>query len=574
MIGIDEEKTNIDELLCNETMYIDLTEKEKNAITEWFIKGTNKGYICGPFDIDFKFPFKLHISPLFVVPKPLKDEYRPIGHLSYVKYPWQYSVNDIIDEKMKHVKYIQFKEIVQMMDNAGKNAFMWTIDAQDAYYRIPINKKEYKYMGLKWHNKLWLFLSLQMGLASAPKIYTRFGDAVEYIIVKHNINDAFIKGVQSIRHYLDDSFGVGKNKRQAEHMFNETLKWLEILNIPTRPHKCKHANQILKILGWIFNSIYMRCELPKKKKQKAIARLTALLINKKCTKKQMEQLIGILQHISLIIFPGKTFVRRFEILVYKQFVDYNDVIEVDEWVLEDVQWWLDILQHQKHVRATYKYLLKSPSSITHHIYTDAASTIGAGGILNNLTYQIRWVDTILDKLIEKRGAFDIHAQEMLGALIAVKLWAPLLSGGCVALYNDNPGAAGAIITKAPPLYRLDMQFMIRELSKLAATYKFYFWGIKVNGNENDQADALSRFYDLKQFNLDSTKCKMVKSKLVQSVVNQYMQKMIDYRNNVDPSIKRWDMNALKQLNKRRNERKNRKRNEYKFTHVQSLIDYC
>ena len=73
-IGVDPTLDNIDNKLCNQTMYINLTEKEKNAITEWFLKGTQKGYICGPFDVDFSFAFgKLHISPLFVVPKPLKD---------------------------------------------------------------------------------------------------------------------------------------------------------------------------------------------------------------------------------------------------------------------------------------------------------------------------------------------------------------------------------------------------------------------------------------------------------------------------------------------------------------------
>merc|ERR1711991_817752 len=240
-IGVDTRLDNIDEKLCKNVMYMYLTNKEKNAITEWFIKGRNKGYICGPFELDFQFP--LHISPLFVVPKPIKDQYRPIGHLSYKKYPWQYSVNDILLESHKHVKYVSFKEIIEMMHNAGKNAYMWTVDAQDAYYRIPIHPNAYKYMGLKWHNKLWLFLSLQMGLSSAPLIYTKFADAIIYIVENNNKKQAYINGKKSINHYLDDNFGVGKTKQQSDHMFNQMLYWLDKLNVPTREHKCSGSKR-------------------------------------------------------------------------------------------------------------------------------------------------------------------------------------------------------------------------------------------------------------------------------------------------------------------------------------------
>ena len=120
-IGVDPELDDIDDKLCNSPLYIKLNKKQKRAIAKWFQKGIEKGYIAGPFDKDYKFPWPLHISPLFVVPKPLKDEYRPIAHLSHKRGIGQYSVNDILNEEEKHVKYIQFKEIVDMMLNAGKN---------------------------------------------------------------------------------------------------------------------------------------------------------------------------------------------------------------------------------------------------------------------------------------------------------------------------------------------------------------------------------------------------------------------------------------------------------------------
>ena len=76
--------------------------------------------------------------------------------------------------------------------------------------------------------------------------------------------------------------------------------------------------------------------------------------------------------------------------------------------------------------------------------------------------------------------------ELLGTLVAIELWWPLFTGKCVTFYNDNKTAAAA-------LWRNDLQYLIREISFLAIKYKFYFWGIHINGDKNDHADALSRF---------------------------------------------------------------------------------
>ena len=75
----------------------------------------------------------------------------------------------------------------------------------------------------------------------------------------------------------------------------------------------------------------------------------------------------------------------------------------------------------------------------------------------------------------------------------------MFTGKCVTFYNDNKAAAAAIETKAPALWRNDLQYLTREISFLSVKYKFYFWGIHINGDKNDHADALSRFkpYDWK-----------------------------------------------------------------------------
>ena len=94
---------------------------------------------------------------------------------------------------------------------------------------------------------------------------------------------------------------------------------------------------------------------------------------------------------------------------------------------------------------------------------------------------------------EVRPELDIQVQEGLGALIAVFVAQDMLKEKCVTIYNDNPGAAAAIITKAPPLWRNDMQYIARKLAMFAVENHTMYWGIKIDGKHNEYADALSRF---------------------------------------------------------------------------------
>ena len=149
-LGVDETIPNIEKKLATNRFFMEMSHKQRSAITEWVVKGVNRGYIAGPFTLDFKFPFKLHTSPLFVVPKPTLNEWRTIAHASYRGKQRGFSVNDLIKPEQKKVRYVSVKEIVRMIRAAGKNACIWVVDAEDAYYRLPVHPSQYKYLGLKW----------------------------------------------------------------------------------------------------------------------------------------------------------------------------------------------------------------------------------------------------------------------------------------------------------------------------------------------------------------------------------------------------------------------------------------
>ena len=179
----------------NRTPYLPLIKQFKIAIAHWLVKRVNKGYILGPFRVGEAVAKgvvdSLHCSPLFAVFKPKEVDYikqvRPIQHLSYPK-KGGISVNDLIDDSWKRVSYTSFKEVVRLVQAVGKGGYIWTIDLQDAYYRLPVKKKYWHLMGIKWCGFEFVFTSLQMGLASACNVYTRFADSIQHILYKNMPN--------------------------------------------------------------------------------------------------------------------------------------------------------------------------------------------------------------------------------------------------------------------------------------------------------------------------------------------------------------------------------------------------
>ena len=500
-MGMDPSKVDQEDKISGEGAYIALNGSQKQGISNWVLKYHGKEFMAGPFDLDHKFDFgKLFIAPLFVVPKP-DGSWRPIVHFSYQAHGKLFSINDCLCEYMKTVQYVSFKEVVQLVNNAGKGAYLFLIDAEEAYYRVPVRKEDWKFMGIKWAKKYWIFRSLQMGCSSSPKIYTEFADSVEYICVNKDCKLFFINNIQQLRHYIDDFFGAHPTFKGALKMFKIVFKTFEELGIPTRPKKCFYPATKRKILGWVYDTVLQVAGVPDDKRQLLITMLSKLQKTKKSDRKTMEQLIGRLQNVSLVIFPGKAFVRRLEAALHLLRFDYNIPFGISNFVLEDAQWWLNIL-HQPHLCcSSFDLLLKHPSDGDFQLWSDATTTIGGGGYAKNkkgdilFYYQFNWEQTYLYKTLQIRE-LDINVRELLLSLVGIILLTPHLTNKCVTIYNDNPAAAGAIRTKAPRLYRMDMQCLIRALALQAIENQFYFWGIHYtvkNGYSMKLADKLSRF---------------------------------------------------------------------------------
>ena len=475
------------------------------------------------------------IAPFFTIPKP-DGSRRPIVHLSWDDHGKKYSVNDIVNEAFKPVRYITLKELVALCKAAGPEGYVFIVDMQDAYYRVPIHPSHYKYNGLKWLGHYWVFTSLQMGLASSAQIYTDFADAIEWMVVNRNKHLIFQTGVQALRHYLDDFFGACSSKKVAQIVYNDLIYLVQYLGIPTRLDKCQPPNNIYqKILGWGIKQNKQRICLPEDKRIEYLREVQQILKDKRASKQFVHHVRGRLGNVAQIKFPGKAFLRRLDAVLYLPKFKDTDTIDMSSFVLEDLRWWESVLQNPANVEVDFDYILKSPDEADFEVYTDATTEIGFGGHLDSIWFQVKWEDTIINKIEQIRGPLDITIRELLIPLVAIELIKPKLHNKSITIYNDNPGAACAIATAAPPLYRLDMHCLITHLASMAVNSNFLYWGVhtiaKSNHNMN-LADGLSRFNpDTKDIFQDKFECV---NKQALEVTNKLLLKIAQTPLNLSP----------------------------------------
>ena len=420
---------------------------------------------------------------------------------------------------------------MQLCQAAGPNGYLFVLDMMDAYWRVPIHPSQYKYNGLYWHHKYWVFTSLQMGLASSAQIYTRFADSIAWMVVKKHAKIAFKTGVRCLHHYLDDFFGACKTKADADKIFNYMLKLLYKLGIPTKPEKCyKPSNKFQRILGWGFKQSKLKICMLKDKRVKYLNDVNFLLYYKLANRKFLEQVKGRLNNVAQIRFPGKAMLRRLDALIYLPKFNYSEPIPINSFVARDLKWWKWVLEKERRCEVSYKDMLKSSDDADLDITTDAASEVGIGGHSQFAAFQIKWSNTRFKLVKEARKDFDICGQEYLGSIVAAELFGPSLRGKSVTIYNDNPGAAAALGSKAPPLSRLDLHFLTIYLAKIAVEFNFKFWAVHCTDERMKFADGLSRFFPQREFQISPRYKDLSEEATI--ICNNIMDKLARYPNNL------------------------------------------
>ena len=482
-----------------------------NLITKKLHYHILQGHLEGPYS-DNELPYNkrnLHYSPVFGF---LKSSNKPVFIVD-LSSPKENSVNSAISQADRETSYPLFRNLCELANVIGPNGWFWTADALDAYWKIPIKKCFQKLFAITWRGKTLIFNCLSFGLASAPAIYNKFIRLFVWLCEYHKYQLFNLRKKLLILQYLDDFFGGHPDRQKAQQQKDYLLNKFQVLNLPTSENKCNGPAQVIIILGWIISSIkILTINLTEKKRKKYLELVKKLLKEKKSDLFHLEKVIGYLRYSSYVIIIGKLFIHPLELSVsrlrwnieHKKINKYKK-IHLKKEEIYVLLIWVELLKYIKKNPTPIKHILYPDKKKNILIWTDASTKKGIGGFDNKGNwYQFHWKNLIIPKKYKWINSYKkimIHPSriqyfELLSIIIQVLIHARYYTNCHLVIRNDNATAV-KVLQKGSVAGKSALYYPLLNLLKIFATisikYKFTFDIIKVNGDVNDIADALSRF---------------------------------------------------------------------------------
>ena len=438
----------------------------RQGVTEAINKELARGHTAGPFDHP---PFPInHISPLGAVPKPdgsirlIMDLSQPVGA----------SVNDFIDKEEFPCKYTPFDEATRLVRQVGRGCLLTKVDINHAYRLLPVRPDDWPLLVYQWEGQYCVDLKLPFGLRSSASIFTDFADLICWIA--NNKFDLLVI------HYSDDylMFSV-PDMRLAVQSKATLLNMFHYLNIPVAEQKLLGPATSLPYLGIQIDTMSMTVAVPEDKLSAILDMLPKWCGRRTATKQQLLSLIGKLHHISLVVTPGRLFLRR--LITLSTTVKHNHHhINMNSEAREDIHWWCEWLPtwNSSSIIPQTRHILSSDICL----FTDASGK-GLGAVYGEEWIQAAWDDDFAAK--------DVDFQEGFAIVAAACTWGSRWAGSRVIFVTDNKPITQIWDTGTTPTPNI--MALVRKLFLIAVQHQFSVAFKHIRGYHNSVADAISRF---------------------------------------------------------------------------------
>ena len=390
-------------------------EAHTAVVEEYLTRERNAGRLIGPLPAA-----GLHASRVGVIPKGhTPGKWRLITDLSF---PPGYSVNDGIDPGLCSMSYITVEGVAETLASLGAGALMAKADIEAAYRLIPVHPDDRSLLAVQWKGDLFCDGALPFGLRSAPKIFNAVADALEWCIRQ--------QGVALVEHYLDDYIVMGPPTTEQCHSDLQTLERVcGELGVPLAPHKREGPTTCLTFLGIEIDTVAGSLRLPAEKLQRLVSTIQNWGDRKVCTRKELESLIGLLNHACKVVRPGCTFLRRMIDLLTATGPGTSHRphhhIRLNRGFRADLAWWRLFLGPWNGVG-----LIKEDNPLPSiELASDASGSWGCGAWCGVRWFQYPW--SIAAQHL------DITVKELVPIVIAAAVWGPEWRGLRVTCLCDN-----------------------------------------------------------------------------------------------------------------------------------------
>lgn len=357
--------------------------------------------------------------------------------------------------------------------------FMATLDLKDAYFLVPVDPRDRKFLRFSFKGRLYQFTCLPFGLCICPYIFTK--------IMKPVVRRLRSRGLASTL-YIDDWFLIAETREACLYNIQVTVQLLEFLGFVINYKKSQLTPEYrCKFLGFLLDSSQMRIELTVEKREK-ISKMTTSLLNKKCCKiLDLSRVIGTL----VAACPGSEYghahvksLEKAKIDMLRQWDNNFEAIAVlPGSIRADLIWW------KKKIGCMYNNI--KTNQFEKVIFTDA-SKVGWGATDGKNEIKGLWNTD--------QSKFHINYLE----LFCVKIALETLAGECrdcqILLRVDNTTAL-AYVNKMGGVRYPKYNHLAKEIWNWAENRNIFLMASYIASSENKVADRLSR-----ENNIDTEWC--------------------------------------------------------------------
>ena len=283
------------------------------------------------------------------------------------------------------------------------------------------------------------------------------------------------RGIVNVIHYLDDFLIWSEDASRCARDLQLALSICSQLGLPAEPSKVEGPDTTITFLGIEIDSIKEELRLPQSKLV-ALKQLLASWSSKRvATKRELQVLLGHLNHAATVVPAGKSFLRHL-INAMSQLRQQSHLTRLNTLCRSDIIWWLSFVERWNGIN----FFPCRPS-----IISDASGGWGCGAFCyppNAVWFQVEWPPTW--------AGLNIAAKELLPLVIGAAIWGSSWHGRCVNFITDNQAVVQVLSSHSardPHLAHL-----LRSLFFFQAQFRFEIKAQHIPGKKNKAADALSR----------------------------------------------------------------------------------
>ena len=265
---------------------------------------------------------------------------------------------------------------------------------------------------------------LPFGLRSTPKIFTALADALEWILRRRGID-----------HYLDDFVVIGPpGSSECAQSLETVLQGCADLGVPLAGDKIEGPVPCLTFLGIEIDTEAKLVRLPQEKLEHMRATLEQWSTRKACKRRELESLVGILQHACKVIRPGRSFLRRMIDLLHIPHRPHHHV-RLNHQFRADLLWWQTFAAHWNGVAT-----LLPVGAPAVEVTSDASGRWGCGAWTQQSWFQFQWP--------EPARVHHITFKELFAVVLAYVIWGGRWCGTRVRCQCDNQAAVCALMSRS------------------------------------------------------------------------------------------------------------------------------